>query len=305
MMTPIRLFLAISLCSGALLGCAANVVDPGASPGGVGRTAGPDGSPTGGASSDSRAPDRPVALDTSSPGSPRDGAAADAPAREAPPPAPAGCGLENVVTRTFFDSIYPAAGRNAVFTYEGLVEAAQAFPDFIGTGDMDACRREAAAFLANVSHETGNLRFVEQIAKDHYCQSQGRCPCDPAATDQSTWYYGRGAIQLSWNYNYCAAGIALGVPELATTPSLVSTRPDLAWKTAIWFWMRGATSCHQAMQPGGGGFGATIRIINGGVECGKGGFGVEPSVTQRVNRYLDYARRLGITDPGTPESNGC
>jgi len=218
--------------------------------------------------------------------------------------APAGCGLANIVSRTFFDAIFPAGGRNPVFTYDGLLEAAKAFPDFVAAGDATTCKKEAAAFLANVSWETGNLRFAEQIAKDHYCQPQGGCPCDAASTDQTKWYYGRGALQLSWNYNYCAAGAALGF-DLVGTPSMVSTSPDLAWRTAIWFWMRGGRSCHSVMQPGGGGFGATIQIINGGVECGKGGYGAVQGVTGRVDRYLDYARRLGITDPGTAQSNGC
>jgi predicted chitinase len=226
------------------------------------------------------------------------------PADIAPVVVPAGCGVATIVTRAFFDAIYPAAGRNPVFTYDGFIQAAQGYPEFVATGDMDSCRREAAAFLANVSRETGNLRFVDQIAKDRYCQTRAGCVCDATTTDQTKWYYGRGAIQLSWNYNYCAAGAALGA-DLIGNPSLVSTTPELAWGTALWFWMRGAASCHAAMQRGGGGFGATIRIINGGVECDKGGYGVQQGVTERVNRYIDYAGRLGITDPGTPAANGC
>lgn len=227
------------------------------------------------------------------------------PADMAPLVVPAGCGVATIVTRTFFDAIYAPAARNPIFTYEGFLQAAQGFPEFIGTGDEETCRKEAAAFLANVSRETGNLRFVEQIAKDRYCSTRATCACDATTTDQSKWYYGRGAIQLSWNYNYCAAGAALGV-DLIGTPSLVSTSPELAWKTALWFWMRGgAGSCHSAMQRGAGGFGATIRIINGGVECDKGGYGVQPGVTERVNRYLDYSQRLGIPNPGTALSNGC
>jgi predicted chitinase len=242
---------------------------------------------------------------------PRDAAVArdagiDRPPPPAPPDAAAGCGVTTIVTRAFFDAIFPAGGRNPVFTYDGFIRAAQAFPEFVASGDLDSCRREAAAFLANVSHETGTLRYAEQIAKDRYCQPQGGCPCDASTSDQSKWYYGRGALQLSWNYNYCAAGQALGA-DLIGQPSMVSTSPELVWKTALWFWMRGGVgrSCHAAMLPGGGGFGATIKIINGGIECGKGGYGAQSGVTGRVDHYLDYARRLGITDPGTAQANGC
>jgi predicted chitinase len=217
----------------------------------------------------------------------------------------AGCGAATIITRAFFDAIYPAANRHPVFTYDGLIQAAQAFPAFVGSGSLDSCRKEAAAFLANVSHETGRLRWAEEINKNRYCQPGSSCGCDMAGTDQSKWYFGRGAMQLSWNYNYCAAGASLGV-DLLNQPSLVSSSPELAWKTALWFWMKGGSgSCHAAMIEGGAGFGATIKIINGGIECGKGGYGAVMGVTERVNYYIDYARRLGVMDPGTPQGNGC
>jgi nitronate monooxygenase len=34
-----------------------------------------------------------------------------------------------VVTRAFCDAIYPAAGRNPVFTYDGFIQAAQGYPE--------------------------------------------------------------------------------------------------------------------------------------------------------------------------------
>jgi predicted chitinase len=219
----------------------------------------------------------------------------------------AGCGLANVVTQTMFDAIFPLAGRNTVYTYAGFIAAASAFPTFVNTGTVDACRKEAAAFLANVARETGRLRYAEQIAKSQYCSSRNACACDPAGQDQTKWYYGRGALQLSWNYNYCAAGAALGA-DLLGQPNTVSTDSQMAWKTALWFWMTqegaGSMTCHAAMT-GSGGFGETIRTINGGVECNMGGYGANEGVTQRVDFYIDYAHRLGIANPGTPQDNDC
>ena len=63
------------------------------------------------------------------------------------------------------------------------------------------------SFLANVDHESGGLRYVKEINTanySHYCdrsQPYG-CPAGQSA------YYGKGPIQLSWNYNYKAAGDA-------------------------------------------------------------------------------------------------
>jgi hypothetical protein len=224
------------------------------------------------------------------------------------PPAALGCGFANVVSRALFDAIFPAAARHPVYTYDGLIAAAMAYPTFAATGDLDGCRKEAAAFLAHVNHETGSLRFTEEIAKAPLCMPAEGCPCDPATTDQSKWYYGRGAIQLSWNFNYCKAGLALGA-NIAQQPSLVATSSELAWKTAIWFWMAGRTSVptpHAAMTaPGGAGFPGTINAINGALECNKGGYDVQPAVTARVKAYLDYAARLGVRNLGPPQDHDC
>jgi predicted chitinase len=218
-----------------------------------------------------------------------------------------GCGLANVVTQSMFDTIFPLTSRNALYTYAGFVSAAAAFPTFVNTGSVDTCRKEAAAFLANVARETGRLRYAEQIAKAAYCSSRNSCACDPNTTDQTKWYYGRGPIQLSWNYNYCAAGTALGL-DLLSQPSIVSTNSEVAWKTALWFWMTqegaGNSTCHAAIT-GTGGFGETIRSINGGQECNMGGYGANEGVTERVDHYIDYARRLGVANPGTPQDNDC
>lgn len=117
------------------------------------------------------------------------------------------------------------AGR-AFFTYEGFVQASKAFPDFANSGDWDTDVREIAAFLATCSQETTGAFTVNQ-----HCglQSYGGCfpaenpcgspdvPCFHYGTKNDDCekkvggscgpvpgqaYYGRGPIQLSYNYNY-------------------------------------------------------------------------------------------------------
>ena len=148
----------------------------------------------------------------------------------------AGCGLANVLSKSYFDSIFPLSSRHAVYTYEGLLAAAASYPDFANTGTLDSCRQETAAFLGNIARETGRLRYAEEIAKSVYCSTRTGCACDSSTTDQSKWYYGRGAIQLTWNYNYCSAGTSL-MTDLLGQPSLVHTDPKYAWATALWYWM--------------------------------------------------------------------
>jgi len=218
----------------------------------------------------------------------------------------AGCGLGNVLSKSYFDSIFPLASRNAVYTYEGLLAASASYPAFANTGSLDTCRKETAAFLANIARETGRLRYAEEIAKSVYCGTRTGCACDASATDRTKWYYGRGAIQLTWNYNYCSASTALSA-DLLGRPSLVHTDAQYAWGTALWYWMtsKGGTTatCHDAMT-GTAAFGATIRAINGG-ECGGGGYGSVTAVTERVDAYIEFAKGLGIASPGMPTDLDC
>ncbi|WP_241028546.1 glycoside hydrolase family 19 protein [Streptomyces verrucosisporus] len=198
-----------------------------------------------------------------------------------------------VVGEAQFNSMFP--NRNPFYTYQGLKAALSAYPAFAGTGSDTVRRREAAAFLANVGHETGGLvHIVEQNTANypHYCDS-GRpygCPAGQAA------YYGRGPIQLSWNFNYKAAGDALGV-DLLRDPHLVERDAAVAWKTALWYWNTqsgpGTMTPHDAMV-GGHGFGETIRSINGSLECG----GRNPAQVQsRIDDYRRFVQILGTT-PG-------
>ncbi|MGW5345498.1 glycoside hydrolase family 19 protein [Streptomyces sp. NPDC004050] len=198
-----------------------------------------------------------------------------------------------VVSEGQFQQMFP--NRNPFYTYGGLVAALSAYPAFAGTGDDTTRKREAAAFLANVSHETGGLvHIVEQNTANypHYCDA-GRpygCPAGQAA------YYGRGPIQLSWNFNYKAAGDALGINLLAN-PYLVEQDPAVAMKTALWYWNTqngpGTMTAHAAMVNGAG-FGETIRSINGALECNGGN---PAQVQSRVNAYRSFTALLGVT-PG-------
>ena len=96
-----------------------------------------------------------------------------------------------MVSNAAFDGMFPAAGRNAIYNYEGLVAASQLYPSFVGTIDANTCKKEAAAFLANVAHETDRLRHAEEVNKIAYCDPRSYCPCDP--NDRTRWFYGRGA----------------------------------------------------------------------------------------------------------------
>ncbi|GGY43431.1 glycoside hydrolase family 19 protein [Streptomyces omiyaensis] len=195
-----------------------------------------------------------------------------------------------VVTEAQFNQMFP--NRNPFYTYAGLVAATKKYPAFAGTGSDTVKKQEAAAFLANVSHETGGLvHIVEQNTANypHYCdagQPYG-CPAGQAA------YYGRGPIQLSWNFNYKAAGDALGI-DLLNNPWRVEREPDVAMMTGLWYWNTqngpGTMTAHNAMVNGAG-FGQTIWAINGSLECN----GRNPAQVQsRVTKYQQFTQILGV-----------
>ncbi|WP_327137798.1 RICIN domain-containing protein [Streptomyces sp. NBC_01340] len=198
-----------------------------------------------------------------------------------------------VVTEAQFNQMFPS--RNSFYTYSGLTAALSAYPGFANTGSDTVKKQEAAAFLANVSHETGGLVYiVEQNTANYptYCNWSVPygCPAGQSA------YYGRGPIQLSWNFNYKAAGDALGI-DLLDNPWLVENDASVAWKTGLWYWNTqtgpGTMTPHNAMVNSAG-FGQTIRSINGSLECD----GKNPAQVQsRVDAYQRFTAILGVS-PG-------
>nr|BFE87296.1 hypothetical protein GCM10020093_098970 [Planobispora longispora] len=97
-------------------------------------------------------------------------------------PAPGGF----VVSEAQFNQMFP--NRNSFYTYKGLTAALSAYPAFAKTGTDTTRRQEAAAFLANVNHETGGLvHIVEQNTANypHYCDTSQSYGC-PAARPPTT-----------------------------------------------------------------------------------------------------------------------
>lgn len=243
--------------------------------------------------------------------------------------------FDSVITEKLFGKYAP--NRNAIYTLASLKKAAKRFPKFLNEGSDDARKREAAAFLANVTQEAGepscadgtpvtlgkcldgeaiylnSLIYVEEVmcSGEQDAAAQEKCSadyCDAAnqdylcqttpTGDKNKQFFGRGALQLSWNYNYGAFGKAIGEPDLWKNPQRVAEDGELAFASAIWFWMNsrgasGKSTPHEAMVSGEG-FGRTIAVINGGIECSAPN---NPAALNRVAYYEQICDKFDV-DPG-------
>ncbi|KAB8843552.1 hypothetical protein FH972_026765 [Carpinus fangiana] len=201
-----------------------------------------------------------------------------------------GVSVADIVTDDFFNGILNQASGSdcagkSFFTRAAFLEALNSYTQFGTTGTADDFKREIAAIFAHVTHETGSLCHIKETdgASQDYCdETFTQYPCKP---DKK--YYGRGPLQLTWNYNYGAAGNSIGFDGL-NAPETVATDAVVSFKTALWFWM---TNVHSVISQG---FGATTRAINGAVECD----GKKPDLVQaRINYYNQYCSQLGVA-PG-------
>ncbi|WJX85239.1 Chitinase 10 [Trifolium repens] len=228
--------------------------------------------------------------------------------------------ISSLITKSLYDSIFlhkddTACPAKNFYPYQSFIQASKYFPQFGTTGCLTTRKREIAAFLAQISHETTGgwdtapdgpfawgLCFKEEISpQSNYCDSTNKdWPC---FEDKS--YKGRGPIQLSWNYNYGPAGKALGFDGLKN-PEIVSNNSVIAFKTALWFWMterKPTPSCHNVMvgkyvatkddiaANRTAGFGLVTNIINGGLECG---IPNDARVNDRIGFFKRYTKLFNV-----------
>jgi putative chitinase len=92
--------------------------------------------------------------------------------------------------------------------------------------------RRAAAFLAQIAHESGSLRYVEEIASgDAY---EGRKDLGNTEPGDGKRFKGRGLIQITGRNNYAELSKELSY-NFITNPEALE-KPGAASFSAAWFW---------------------------------------------------------------------
>jgi putative chitinase len=92
--------------------------------------------------------------------------------------------------------------------------------------------RRIQMFLAQIGHESGQLRYVKELASGQ--AYEGRKDLGNTHIGDGVKYKGRGLIQLTGRSNYVLASLALGLP-LLEKPELLES-PENAARVAGWFW---------------------------------------------------------------------
>lgn len=142
--------------------------------------------------------------------------------------------------------------------------------------NVSSAKRQAA-FLAQIAQESGELRYVEEIASG--AEYEGRADLGNVQPGDGARFKGRGLIQITGRANYSRCGTALAADLIADPAQL--TTPVMASRSAAWFWdSKGLNGFADTDR-----FGTITKMINGGYD----------GLDNRLLYWLRAREALGVT----------
>ena len=158
-----------------------------------------------------------------------------------------------------------------------------------------------AAFLAQIAHESGEFRFMEEIWGPTAAQKAYEPPTQKAKNLGNTQagdgrrYKGRGPIQITGRANYKTYGDMLGI-DIVNNPEMAAT-PEVGFRTAGLYWKR--NGCNELADEQK--FITITKRINGGTN----GLEDRQKFYARAKQVLGVGATRGITsaiseDPNAP-----
>jgi predicted chitinase len=147
--------------------------------------------------------------------------------------------------------------------------------------DITSYLRETA-FLAQLAHESAELRYMEEIASG--AAYEGRANLGNTQPGDGKRYKGRGPIQLTGRANYTKYGQLLGL-DLVHNPTIAATK-EVGFRIAGQYWkLNGLNELADAQN-----FKLITKRINGGYN----------GLDDRIKYYERAKRVLNKDDDGTP-----
>jgi len=239
-----------------------------------------------------------------------------------------------ILTEEQFNFLFVASNKglgptSSPYNYENFLKAIAKFPYFCGESDstIEHCQRSLAVMFAHMVQETGaqwpgytkDGQVIEEWRQALWFYEEYNCDINACsaynANCRNTWapywadvwpcqegalYYGRGAHQLSWNYNYGPfSHVIFNDPLVLLKDPGQVLEGWLAFASATWFfvtpqppkpsiheviyqyWEPNAKETQCQLIPG---FGVTTNIINGALECGK----TSTQADYRVKAYKKF-----------------
>jgi putative chitinase len=162
----------------------------------------------------------------------------------------------------------PGSGARAHTYAQALTAAMLEFG--IATG------KQQSAFLAQLAHESGSLRYVREIADGS--AYEGRADLGNTQVGDGPRFKGRGFLQITGRANYAKCGAALNL-DLIATPDLLEV-PSGAARSAGWYWK--SRNLNQYADTDA--FGALTKAINGGYN----------GLDDRIRHWLVARKALGV-----------
>lgn len=156
-----------------------------------------------------------------------------------------------MITLDALKKIIPFAGPRAGVFFEPLRDSMQVF-------EINTPLREAA-FLAQVAHESGSLRYTREIGSGK--AYEGRVDLGNTEPGDGPRYKGRGLIQITGRANYaeCSKALFGDQKTLLDYPEMLET-VSMASQSAAWWWFDHGLN----ERADKGAFRTITRIINGG-----------------------------------------
>lgn len=103
--------------------------------------------------------------------------------------------------------------------------------------------KRIAAFLAQLAHESGEYRYMEELASGDDYDTRTDLGNTPEIDGDGRIYKGRGPMQITGHDNYVACGLALGIDLIDDISDLGDNKdpdklkwPEYATRSAVWYW---------------------------------------------------------------------